>query len=586
MSTGAATVRPSGHRRAGDPADASGPDRPGADHPAGPSAGPGDPTAPTTLGQLLESLGLRVLDVVAAPHGLDVPVGETVVHGVGEPIPERPHGVLLATGSRAATRDLVADLQSAAEAGYAAVVIKRFGQDVDTLAAAAGAAGIGLLVTPDEMSWRHLDSLLGAASPALGPGADRYSSVGSGDLFSLANAIAGALGGAVTIEDPQGHVLAYSNLPHQEIDEIRRSAILGRQTPDRPTNREEYQAVFAHDGPVAFPSPIPEHAGRIAVGLWAGRRPLGIVWVIDDRPPLVPNALELLVDAARVVELQLLRMRGSRDPDRGRRTETLRGVLDGRVDAVSARSDLGLDTVGGCRVLAIGPTTAMPDAATVPARIVDLVTLFCDGWDPRSLCVAIDETVYALIPAGDGLDRVRRLGAEIAAAARRSADLEVLVAVGPAVTGAAGVPLARAMADRVLLVLRSRGDTAPLPAVAGPADAAGSVAAVEDVQQTVALLTAADRLRPGEDLLLPPIRALLEADATGGTPYARTLLCFLGSMGDYARTAAALNVHENTVRYRIRRAQDLYGIAFDDPDTVLVTWLQLRLAGIRETGRP
>jgi DNA-binding PucR family transcriptional regulator len=57
-------------------------------------------------------------------------------------------------------------------------------------------------------------------------------------------------------------------------------------------------------------------------------------------------------------------------------------------------------------------------------------------------------------------------------------------------------------------------------------------------------------------------------------------------MGDYARTAAALNVHENTVRYRIRRAQDLYGIAFDDPDTVLVTWLQLRLAGIRETGRP
>jgi hypothetical protein len=555
-----------------------------------PAAPADSPTATqagfSTLGQLLESLGLRVLDVVAAPDGLDVAIGETVVHGVGEPIPERPHGILLATGSPTATRDLVADLQSAAEAGYAAAVVKSFGQDVDALAAAAGAAGIALLITPDDMSWRHLDSLLGAASPALGPGADRYSSVGSGDLFSLANAIAAALGGAVTIEDPQGHVLAYSNLPHQEIDDVRRSAILGRQTPDRPTNREEYQAVFAHDGPVAFPSPTPGHAGRTAVGLWAGRRPLGIVWVINDRPPLVPNALELLVDAARVVELQLLRMRGSRDPDRGRRTETLRGVLDGRVDAVSARSDLGLDTVGGCRVLAIGPTSPMPDAPTVPARIVDLVTLFCDGWDPRSLCVAIDETVYALIPVGDGLDRVRRLGTEIAAAARRSADLDLLVAVGPAVTGAAGVPLARAMADRVLVVLRSRGHTSPLPAVAAPADAAGSVAAVEDVQQTVALLTAADRLLPGEDLLLPPVRDLLQADATGGTPYARTLLSFLGSMGDYARTAAELNVHENTVRYRIRRAQDLYGIAFDDPDTLLVTWLQLRLAGIRRTGRP
>lgn len=549
--------------------------------------GPSDASdrPPATLGQLLDSLGPRVLEVLTAPRGVDLPVGETVVHGAGEPVPARPNGILLATGSRLDSDEAGPDLRAAADGGYCAVVIKDFGHSPTALVDPAETLGLAVLRTPDDMSWRHLDSLLAAATPPA-QGSDRYASVGSGDLFALANAIAGALGGAVTIEDPQGHVLAYSNLPDQGIDEIRRSAILGRQTPDRPTNREEYQAVFAHDGPVEFPSPHPDHAGRIAVGLWAGRRPLGIIWVISDRPPLVSNAIELLAGAASVAELQLLRMRGTHDPDRGRRTETLRGVLDGRVDAASARSDLGVDTVRGGRILAIGPASEIPDAPTVPARIVDVVTLLCDGWDPRSLCVAIDQAVYALIPGGGDPGPVRRLGAEIAAAARRSADLDLLVAVGPVVESADGVPLARAMADRLLLVLRSRDHGRPLPPTAGARDAVGSVACVEDAQQTVALLTAADRLRPGEELLLPQVRALLEADEAGGTPYARTLLSFLGSMGDYARSATELNVHENTVRYRVRRAQDLYGVAFDDPDTLLVTWLQLRLAEIRRTGRP
>jgi hypothetical protein len=591
-------------------------------------------SVPTTLGQVLESLGLGVLDVVAAPSGLGISVGETVVHGAGEPVAERPRGILLATGAGLGSGDFEADVRAAATAGYAAVVVKRYGADPSPLAAVAGNAGIALLTTPDEMSWRHLDSLLGATAPVGVGSVDRYAAVGSGDLFSLANAVAAAVGGAVTIEDPDGHVLAYSNLPHQGTDEIRRSAILGRQTPERPTNRQEYQSVFAQRGPVTFASSGPGHAGRVAIGLWAGRQPLGIIWVINDRPPLVPGARELLIDAARVSELQLLRMRGSRDPDRGRRTQVLRGVLDGRIDSEGVRSDLGMESAGSCRLLAIGPRGGPFDGeptaqrgASVPARIVDLVTLFCDGWDPRSLCVAIDDTVYALIPArapgsaswvgatpgphlrmtdiaGHGrapdpgphgrvpyglgrvsrmdpdaqLSRIRRLGHEITATARRSADLEVIVAIGPTVESAASVAIARAMVDRVLEVQRSRfrrpGRQQPQP-----------VATLEDVLPTVILKTIADRLRSEENPMLASVEAMLDADATGGTPYAETILAYLGTLGDYAKTAALLTVHENTVRYRIRRARELFRVNFDDPDTTLVAWLQLRLAEWQPTGR-
>jgi len=47
---------------------------------------PTEPAAdePTTLKSLLDNLGSDVIQVVAAPDGLDVPVGEPVIYDAGE----------------------------------------------------------------------------------------------------------------------------------------------------------------------------------------------------------------------------------------------------------------------------------------------------------------------------------------------------------------------------------------------------------------------------------------------------------------------------------------------------------------------
>jgi DNA-binding PucR family transcriptional regulator len=37
-------------------------------------------------------------------------------------------------------------------------------------------------------------------------------------------------------------------------------------------------------------------------------------------------------------------------------------------------------------------------------------------------------------------------------------------------------------------------------------------------------------------------------------------------------------VHPNTCRYRLARAEQLFGLALADPDERLLLWLQLRLA--------
>ena len=39
--------------------------------------------------------------------------------------------------------------------------------------------------------------------------------------------------------------------------------------------------------------------------------------------------------------------------------------------------------------------------------------------------------------------------------------------------------------------------------------------------------------------------------------------------------ARTLDVHVNTVRYRLSRVEPIFGIDLDDPETRLLVWLQL-----------
>lgn len=542
-----------------------------------PPAAPGteDLHAHVTLGRVLDYFEAAVLEVLTAPAGLDVAVGSSVLVGPGEPLAANPDGILLAVGARADDEVTETLLHDATAAGYCAVVIKALGTPVDRLIAVADRLDIALLRAADDMAWRHLDSLLHAAVPAAGPVIESFGSIGVGDLFALTNAIAANVGGATSIEDPQGRVLAYSNLPGQEIDGIRREAILGRQTPDRPTNREEYQAVFRAGGVHRLRSTGEPEQGnyeRISIAIWAGQRPIGMVWVISDHPPLGKDAELRLAEAAKVVELHLVRMQGGGDPQRWRRSESMRQALNGSLDRHTARADLGLGDDDPCVVLAIlNEDGGNSTGTTVPARIMDMVTLMCESWDSRALCVELGGRVYALLPltSAESTDRIRAFAADLRATARRSAGLDLVVGIGRPVTAVDDIPRSRGWADQVALALHARGTDTEL----------GGVAGVDDLRAAATLGALQAGGGTGGELTMPAVRDLIDAAASGsGVPFAETLLTYFGTMGDYAETAKLLVIHENSVRYRVKRASEVHGLDFSDPDTVLVTWLQLRLA--------
>lgn len=527
---------------------------------------------PATLADCLATLGQQALHALHLPDAGTFAVSSLVVAAIGEPIPPTPGGLLLAVGERPGTDETAETIRGAADSQCVAVVIKEYARDVAALVPVAEEAGIALLVTPDDMPWRHLDSLYTAAASSTLPPSPRVPAVGIGDLFALANAIASSVGGATTIEDPHGQVLAYSNVAGQEIDERRKLAILGRQTPERHGNTEEYHEIFRAEGKaVHFELPdTPEVTPRLAAAVRAGTEGIGVIFVLDGTPPLGPHAAAALEDAARSTAVHLLRSRTARDPERQERAEAMRALLDGSVSSRVAAGRLGISPEEPSAVVAIAPqqSEVVPTAAT--ARIVDLASLFCSAWHRDALCTAIGDVVYTLLPVGDTaepVDRLRRFATELCASLERSADLAIRVGIGPVAVGLDQMPLARHWADRVLHALAVEGSER-------------SVADVGDVRSRVTLLEFAAR-DTGELAMIPgPVDAICAYDAEHGTPYAETLLAFLDAFGDASKAAVELSIHENTLRYRIRRLQELFSIALADPDERLVAWLRLRIRGL------
>ena len=134
------------------------------------------------------------------------------------------------------------------------------------------------------------------------------------------------------------------------------------------------------------------------------------------------------------------------------------------------------------------------------------------------------------------------------------------LAVG--VSAPAGLPavsIAFKQADQALSVARRRG----VALVEHEDVAAGSVLP----------LLADDAVRAFADGLL---RSLREHDANGRGDLVASLRAWLSRHGQWDAAAAELGVHRHTLRYRMRRVEEILGRSLDDPDVRMELWLALK----------
>ncbi|MBA2324041.1 MAG: PucR family transcriptional regulator, partial [Pseudonocardiales bacterium] len=438
-------------------------------------------------------------------------------------------------------RESVPVLRAAARSGASVVAVK------DSAAARGSAgslanldSGVALLVVRPAVRWDQLVMLLrerlDAAELQHHPG--RPGPIGN-DLFALAEDTAVATGGIVTIEDAGNRVLAYSR-SDDDVDELRRLSILGWQGPEPYLRMLREWGVFdrLHAGEqVVHVEEHPEIGirARLAVGIRAGNRYLGTIWVQQRGARFAPRAEEALVGAARLAAAEILRRRTGSALGRGSRQDLLADLLTGRASPDLVAGRLGLDPNTAALVVGFGAQVS-PDASARELhreQALGLVAVYATAHHRHALVGLVEDRVYAVLP-GDRtcppaqaavLSWVRHAVETL----RARTGNDVCAGIGLPARELSGVAEARSEADRVLdaLLRRDRGGGRG----GGPSGGGQSVATIGELRSEVLLAEALDLLAGRPELGHPGVAALAAHDAERGGELVSSVVTYLDSLG-------------------------------------------------------
>ncbi|MEW1659655.1 PucR family transcriptional regulator [Streptomyces sp. NPDC093707] len=182
-----------------------------------------------------------------------------------------------------------------------------------------------------------------------------------------------------------------------------------------------------------------------------------------------------------------------------------------------------------------------------------LIVLVADGGAAADACTAFAAAVEARLGT-----QPRPRGRSARSGARRERPEGLAIGLS-APTGPMGAAHAYRQAEQALSVARRRGRAL----VEHEDVAAGSVL---PLLADDAVLAFADGL----------LRALREHDATGRGDLVASLRAWLARHGQWDAAAADLGVHRHTLRYRMRRVEEILGRSLDDPDVRMELWLALK----------
>ncbi|WP_199255346.1 PucR family transcriptional regulator [Mycolicibacterium mengxianglii] len=518
------------------------------------------------LGQLLLALDATLVSLVQAPRGLDSAVASAAL------IDPDDVRLGLADAARSADVFLLLGLTDADAAAWLdrqledRPPIAVFAKDPsDHLISRAVSAGTAVVAVDPRARWERLYRLIDHVFEHHGDRADPLDNSGT-DLFGLAQSIADRTHGMVSIEDERSHVLAYS-ASNDEADELRRLSILGRAGPAEHLKWIGQWGIFdalRASGEVVRVAERPELGlhPRLAVGIHHGsadarRAPrfAGTIWVQQGSRPLAGDAEQVLRGAA-VLAARIMARLAMAPSSHTLRVQQLLGLREPQLNAAdlaAAARELGV--VDDIRAALIGFDT---DSTT--SRMAEVLALSASAFRADAQVAAAGSRVYVLFPSTTRTSSVTSWIRGTITALHNELSVQLWAVIAAPVAGLAAVAAARAEVDRVL-------DSAQRhPGALGP------VTSLAEARTTVLLDEMLAFLAANDHLIDPRVQALHDADPT----LTQTLRAYLDSFGDVAAAARELHVHPNTVRYRVRRIEEVMTTSLGDPDVRLVLALSLR----------
>ncbi|MCK8435951.1 PucR family transcriptional regulator [Streptomyces sp. D2-8] len=553
---------------------------------------------PPTLASLVHHSALK-LTVRAGEDRLDVPVRWAHVSELADPVPYMEGGeLLLITALKLdaedpeAMRRYVRRLAGAGVVGLGFAVGVNYDETPEALVDAAEQEGLPLLEVPRRTPFLAISKAVSAAIAA-----DQYRAVTAGFAAQreltrqaqtggpegLLAALASQVDGWAALYDASGAVVATA----PEWAGRRAARLTG-----------DVQKLRDRPAPASSVVGGPENEDRVELHtIGTGRRPRAALAVGTAAAPgtaeryAVHSAVALLTlttersrslqAAEQRVGAAVLRMLLAGEPDHAR---AVAGDLYGELLDAPFRMMVA-ERVPVSASAALARAEARKGAPPVERTSAAALAAAETGGDPLAALADVVESAAArageavlVVPEGERLVVLAADGGAAAAACGEYAaalesaragirekvpggeEAELVVGLS-APAGPIAASAAYKQAEQALSVARRRGRVL----VEHERMAAGSVLP----------LLADDAVRAFADGMLRP---LYEHDATGRGDLVASLRAWLSKHGQWDAAAAELGVHRHTLRYRMRRVEEILGRSLDDPDVRMELWLALKAA--------
>jgi purine catabolism regulator len=482
--------------------------------------------------------------------------------------------VLRSYDSRITLAEVVANL---AEVGVSAIAVKE--QISQTAIAIATERGVALLGLPEDSS---LPSVERAVNKLIANQAAQMTqraldiqrqltraAAENKDLNSLLQIIARATGKPAVIHDDAGVLMAQVN-PNVARRPAPNRAFVGS------TPYAAFQNWLSHEAPAASGVIVASPIGFTTV-LKVEKRVAGYLSLVDSARDLDEYDQLVLAYGADVCAIELAKTRAIASAVEQARGDWIQMWLSGAPsdsDLLTTRAQqAGFDSTSSYIGVVFRAVTR--DGSSLPLE--SLISLVRDDMTRRQIPVAIGQYVDVIIvlfplEGGQSMARARQVIEEVRAQlAVRTPSGAVGAGISRPATGLIGLRDAYREAKDAMSIAAQLGD-------------AETTTYYGDLKLYQLLLSVKDRnlehlRRFYSESLLP----LVEHDERKQGELIRTLNGFFEANGNLAKAATDLDVHRNTLVYRLERISELTGLDLNDADNRLILHLALKVQRVLAT---
>jgi PucR family transcriptional regulator, purine catabolism regulatory protein len=389
-------------------------------------------------------------------------------------------------------------------------------------------------------------------------------------LDALVGALSTLIGAAVVVFDARGEPLQQHEFRRPVAPEVLET--LRVEVRER-ARRREARAFMPSltEGNQGLALPVAsDGAPRPGSGRGPGRAPEAWLVAIKDAGPLSDFDRLTLHQAVTIVALELLRSRVAGDTERRLAGDVLDAIVSGELTGSELARRLGPFGLGE-RVAAIVLGTTAEGRTASPASVEGALWGALREEASPALVASVGPLACALVP-GAGDEELIALGERVVAAADAELRDHVRLGIGravPALDARRSFHEARCALEAVAFGLNGASEGN------GSAPERPRVATYKDLGSFQLLLSLQDdeALRLFCDSILGPIEA---SEGPYGGELMRSLEAFIEENGQWERAARRLYCHRHTLRYRIRRVEELTGRNLGSARDRIEFWLALR----------